>query len=64
MNAKIKDVPVKDVEADELWGFVQFNRHKLCKEEISANLRRLTYRSRSYCETTVPITNSNLIVIG
>lgn len=30
MNAKIKDVPVKDVEADEIWGFVQFkNRHKL-----------------------------------
>jgi transposase-like protein/IS1 family transposase len=30
MNAKIKDIAVKDVEADEIWGFVQFkNRHKL-----------------------------------
>jgi transposase-like protein/IS1 family transposase len=30
MNAKIKNIPVRDVEADEIWGFVQFkNRHKL-----------------------------------
>src|SRR5215207_6098170 len=30
MNTKIKDVPVKDVEADEIWGFMKFkNRHKL-----------------------------------
>src|SRR6185503_14124186 len=26
MNAKIKDVPVKDVEADEIWGFCQMKR--------------------------------------
>lgn len=33
MNAKIKGIAVKDVEADELWGFVQFkNRHKLHKQ--------------------------------
>ena len=30
MNAKVKGIAVKDVEADELWGFVQCkNRHKL-----------------------------------
>ena len=30
MNAKIKGIAVKDVEADEIWGFVQCkNRHKL-----------------------------------
>ena len=30
MNEKIKGIAVKDVEADEIWGFVQFkNRHKL-----------------------------------
>jgi len=30
MNAKVKDIPCRDVEADEIWGFVQFkNRHKL-----------------------------------
>lgn len=33
MNAKIKGIAVKDVEADEIWGFVQFkNRHKLHKQ--------------------------------
>lgn len=26
MNAKIKDIPVKDVEADEVWGFCQMKR--------------------------------------
>ena len=32
MNEKIKGIAVKDVEADEIWGFVQFkNRHKLNK---------------------------------
>jgi transposase-like protein/IS1 family transposase len=32
MNAKIKGIAVKDVEADEIWGFVKFkNRHKLRK---------------------------------
>jgi transposase-like protein/IS1 family transposase len=30
MNDRIKGIAVKDVEADELWGFVQFkNRHKM-----------------------------------
>jgi transposase-like protein/IS1 family transposase len=33
MRRKIKGVAVKDVEADEIWGFVNFkNRHKLHKE--------------------------------
>jgi transposase-like protein/IS1 family transposase len=33
MNEKIKNIPVKDVESDELWGFVKFkNRHKLNKQ--------------------------------
>lgn len=33
MNERIKGVAVKDVEADEMWGFVKFkNRHKLHKE--------------------------------
>jgi transposase-like protein/IS1 family transposase len=33
MRRKIKGVAVKDVEADEIWGFVRFkNRHKLYKE--------------------------------
>jgi IS1 family transposase len=33
MRERIKDVAVKDVEADEMWGFVQCkNRHKLYKE--------------------------------
>jgi len=33
MRRKIKGVAVKDVEADEIWGFVKFkNRHKLYKE--------------------------------
>lgn len=33
MNDKIKGVAVKDVEADEIWGFVQCkNRHKLNKK--------------------------------
>jgi hypothetical protein len=33
MNAKIRNIPVKDVEADELWAFVQCkNRHKLHNE--------------------------------
>lgn len=33
MNERIKGVAVKDVEADEIWGFVKFkNRHKLHKE--------------------------------
>lgn len=27
MNAKIKDVPVKDVEADEIWSFVKMKRN-------------------------------------
>ncbi len=26
MNAKIKGIPVKDVEADEIWGFVKMKR--------------------------------------
>jgi transposase-like protein/IS1 family transposase len=33
MNKRIKGIAVKDVEADEIWGFVQCkNRHKLHKE--------------------------------
>ena len=33
MNQKIRNIPVKDVEADELWAFVQCkNRHKLHNE--------------------------------
>lgn len=33
MNERIKDVAVKDVEADEIWGFVKCkNRHKLHKQ--------------------------------
>lgn len=33
MNKRIKNVAVKDVEADEIWGFVQCkNRHKLANE--------------------------------
>jgi transposase-like protein/IS1 family transposase len=33
MKDRIKGVAVKDVEADEIWGFVKFkNRHKLYKE--------------------------------
>jgi transposase-like protein/IS1 family transposase len=33
MSRKIKGVAVKDVEADEIWGFVKFkNRHKLYKQ--------------------------------
>jgi IS1 family transposase len=33
MKDRIKGVPVKDVEADEIWGFVQCkNRHKLHKQ--------------------------------
>src|SRR5687768_12449988 len=33
MNRKIKGIAVKDVEADEIWGFVKFkNRHKLHNE--------------------------------
>jgi IS1 family transposase/transposase-like protein len=33
MSRKIKGIAVKDVEADEIWGFVKFkNRHKLHKE--------------------------------
>ena len=33
MSRKIKGVAVKDIEADEIWGFVKFkNRHKLHKE--------------------------------
>lgn len=33
MKERIKGVAVKDVEADEIWGFVQFkNRHKLHKQ--------------------------------
>src|SRR5437016_11962931 len=32
MNQRIKGVAVKDVEADEIWGFCKFkNRHKLFK---------------------------------
>lgn len=27
MNEKVKDIPVKDVEADELWGFVKMKRN-------------------------------------
>jgi len=27
MNAKIKDIPVRDVEADEIWGFCQMKRN-------------------------------------
>jgi transposase-like protein/IS1 family transposase len=27
MKAKVKDIPVRDVEADELWGFVQMKRN-------------------------------------
>jgi transposase-like protein/IS1 family transposase len=33
MRRKIKGIAVKDVEADEIWGFVKFkNRHKLYKQ--------------------------------
>jgi len=33
MHRRIKGIAVKDVEADEIWGFVKFkNRHKLHKE--------------------------------
>jgi transposase-like protein len=33
MDEKIKGIAVKDVESDELWGFVKFkNRHKLNKQ--------------------------------
>ena len=33
MHERIKAVAVRDVEADEIWGFVKFkNRHKLHKE--------------------------------
>src|SRR5450432_42687 len=33
MRRRIKGIAVKDVEADEMWGFVKFkNRHKLNKE--------------------------------
>src|SRR5215212_3482806 len=39
MNAKIKDIQVKDVEADEIWGFVQWkNRHKLHNQITDPNV--------------------------
>ena len=35
MNEKIKGVPVKDVEADEIWGFVQMKRNTRIRKGIS-----------------------------
>jgi len=35
MNEKIKGVPVKDVEADEIWGFVQMKRNTRLNKGVS-----------------------------
>jgi hypothetical protein len=43
MNAKIKDVPVKDVEADELWGFVKMKRNTRNRKGIDDPLVGDTY---------------------
>jgi lambda repressor-like predicted transcriptional regulator len=34
MNQKIKNIPVKDVEADELWGFCKMKRNTCLRKEI------------------------------
>ena len=47
MNAKIKGVAVKDVEADEIWGFVEMkNRHKLHKGITDPHRWRCLYVRR------------------
>lgn len=35
MNAKVKDIPVRDVEADEIWGFCQMKRNTKLHKGIS-----------------------------
>jgi IS1 family transposase len=34
MNQKIKNIPVRDVEADELWGFCKMKRNTCLRKEI------------------------------
>lgn len=57
MNRKIKNVAVKDVEADEIWGFVQCkNRHKLAN--------KITDEKRGDAYTFVGIERNTKLVLA
>jgi transposase-like protein len=51
MKAKVKDIPVKDVEADEIWGFVKMKRNTCLRRGITDPLLAISSRMSEWSAT-------------